>query len=115
MGKSPDAPYADQLTLDDLEAARRRRDRGHELARFATDVAWTVAADRAIRELAATGEPFTAEELRARVGPPVGSHNSMGPVFMRAARAGIIVGAAYRQATREAAAGRMLKVWRGAG
>ena len=116
-GQQTQAPYADSEQpdlLEALEAGRRRRDEGQQVATYATDVSWTLAADRAIADLAATGRPFTAEDLRAVVGPPVGSHNSMGPVFMRAARAGLIVGIGYRQATRTEAAGRVLKVWRGA-
>lgn len=109
-----DSVHADQLSLDDLERARRRRDHGQEVATWSTDIAWKEAADRVIRELAAAGEPFTAEELRAIVGPPFGSPNALGPRFMAAARAGIIARVGSRQSTRPEAAGRWLAVWRGA-
>ena len=101
---------ADQLTLDQ---ARADRDAGMDVATYATDVAWTAAADRAIADLAATGRPFDAETVRSIVGPPVGSHNAMGPRFMAAARDGLIVRHGARQATRTEAAGRWLTVWIG--
>lgn len=110
--RDEDDRSADQLTID---VARARRDAGMTVATYATDIAWTRAADRSIAELAATGEPFTAEELRAIVGPPVGSHNAMGTVFLRAARAGIIIRVGSRQANRVEAAGRWLAMWRGTG
>lgn len=111
--RDPSSLPAAQLSLEDLPAARERRDRGHAVATHASDVAWTEAANKAIRDLAASGEPFTAEDLRSIVGPPFGSHNAMGARFMAAAKAGIIRRVGSRQATRPEAAGRWLAVWRG--
>lgn len=104
--------HATQLDL--LEAARRRRDRGMEIAYYASDIAWSKAAEQAIRDLAASGDEFTAEDVRAIVGAPFGSHNAMGSRFGHAAKTGVIRRIGSRQSTRPEAAGRWLAVWRGA-
>lgn len=112
----PVAPEASgQLTIEQsLDEGQRRRDRGQQAALLSSSVGWKALAERAIAELAATGQPFTAEDLRERVGRPLGSSdNCMGAVFGTAARAGIIEPIAYTQAKRPEAAGRVLRVWRG--
>lgn len=112
---------AEPLTLDQaleesLEEGRRRRDAGMEFATHSTLISWKRVAEKRLAELAATGREFTAEDLRERVGHPLGSHdNSMGPLFGAAARRGEIVHVGYQQATRPEAHARILRVWRGAG
>lgn len=100
-----------QLTIDD---ARTARDDGLRTAEHATDVAWRVACDEAIRRLAEAGDLFTAEDVRALVGHPVAaSANAMGPRFMAAARRGLIEPAGWVTAGRVEAHGRALRQWRG--
>lgn len=99
-----------QLTLED---GRRARDVGQQIATYSTDVAWVLAADAAIERLAATGDPFTADEVRAMVGPPVGSASAMGPRFTAAAAAGIIRKIGYRQSSSPTRHAGILAVWRG--
>lgn len=112
----PPCDTGEQPTFDDvLEEGRRRRDDGLRVATYSTDVAWVRAADQAIRDLAAGGAPFTAEEVRRRVGPPIGSPNAMGSRFMAAARKGVIRRHGTRQSERREAAGRWLTVWIGVG
>lgn len=86
-----------------------------DLARDPTgtaDVAWRRAADVAIKTLADSGRPFTADDLVALVGPPVApSGKAMGPRFSHAAQAGIIRPVGFRESSR--VSGRILRSWTG--
>jgi hypothetical protein len=77
---------AEELTLWSTLA------RDHGTSRTLADPesrAWQDQADLALEELAATGEPFTASDLRHRVGDPPNSA-CVGAVFLRASRARLI-------------------------
>ena len=74
-----------------------------------------VAGEEAIRKLARTGRPFTAEDVRALVGGPLGCRPPvLGALFLAAAKRGEIEPCGFRQATRPEARRRVLRVWRGA-
>ena len=116
-----DAPYADprQPTLDDvLEDGRRERDAGIAAADHAASFVWRAAVDDAIQACAASGDPFTAETVRARLTPgdrgvAVAHPNALGGRFLAAANRGVIEGHGWTTATRKAAHGRGIRVWRG--
>jgi hypothetical protein len=100
--------------LDQLEEGRRRRDDGVTVARAATHTGWRLTVDRVIADLAATGDDFTAEDVRARAGDPLASSpNTLGAAIAAAVRAGVIEQAGYQQARRPEAHARVLRVWRG--
>lgn len=101
----------DQLTDD----GRRRQDAGQDAALHGSDVRWRAAAERVLADLAATGAPFDAEDVRRQVGTLASSPNAIGSLFSRAARAGLIVTVGYRVASRAERAGGLLRVWRGTG
>lgn len=97
--------------------AAARRDAVRDRQKAALDAAarsWLREARRTLDALAAAGEPFTAEHLRARCGSPLGpSPNAIGAVFAVASREGRIVAVGWRAASRPEAAGRTLRVWIG--
>lgn len=101
---------AERLLDDD---GRARADLGGNLARLAVHTTWRVAADGAIADLAAAGEPFTAEDVRARIGGPPGHTGAVGGAFRAASKQGLIVVCGYRPASRPDAHGRILRVWHG--
>lgn len=107
----------EQLSLEDgLAEGRRRRDRGMRDAEAATWTGWRLVAERWLRHLAATGDPFTAEDLRELAGDPLGSSdNSMGALIAAAARRGEIVPVGFVQATRPEAHARVIRQWKGNG
>lgn len=108
-------PRPEEAVQLDLDEGRRRRDDGARVAEWATDVAWKVAADQAIVDLAATGRLFDAEDVRRIVGAPVAaSPNAFGARFNAARARGVIVPVGYRTAQRPEAHGRPVRTWRGA-
>ena len=110
---SDDAPTIFDA-LADVEEAQRRKADGQAQALHASDVRWRSAAERAIRDLAATGEPFDAETLRRHVEVLAASPNAVGAVFTKAHRDGVIRPHGYRTASRKQAHGRTLRTWIGA-
>jgi len=88
----------------------QRRDQGIRRA-VQADVGWLGDAHRVIVELAAAGEAFSAEDLRARTEPP--EPNLVGVAIRRARLLGLIVPAGTDTANRPAAHGRLLRLWRG--
>lgn len=102
---------ADQLTIED---ALRARDRGLEVATWATDVQWREAFDAALARWAVRGVEFVSDDVLADVGPPIGSANAVGARMCAAARAGVIRRVGYRQSSRPSRQGGVVAVWRGA-
>ncbi len=84
-------------------------------ADVAASTSWKQDVDAAIVELAATGEPFTAEEVRELAGDPPDHPNAMGARFNAAARAGLIVRVGYRLARRASLHRHPIALWVGAG
>lgn len=80
---------------------------------------WKEAADEALRELAATGDQFSADDLVERIGPPDltrtpnGRNNSIGAVFSRARHAGLIEVVGYTRSTTPTRKGGLIRVWKG--
>jgi hypothetical protein len=103
----------------DLTAGEAAKEAGQTRAAGA-DRAWTWRgrALDAIRDLAATGVPFTADDVIAVTGlPDVGSNrnNAVGSVFTTAARRGWIVKTGhYRASRRVLSHARVIAVWVGA-
>lgn len=105
-------------TLFDLPAGQAAKDTGLHAAGAADRVwEWRNRALDAIRDLAATGLPFTADEVIAAVGlPDVGPNrnNAVGAVFSAAAKRGWIVKTGhYRPSRRVLAHARVVAVWVG--
>lgn len=99
--------------LLDLETGRTWRDRGIARVDAAEPDVWKRAADRAIEQLAATGEPFTAEDVRRMVGDP-SRPNAFGSRFLAAARSGLVHKVGYRPSSRPHRHTNPIAVWVGA-
>jgi hypothetical protein len=82
---------------------------------------WQLDAERALGELIAAGDPFTADDLIARCGHPDPGHspnarnNGVGTLFREAAKAGRIVDTGrHVRSTTPSRKGGMIRVWVGA-
>lgn len=116
--RDPEPDPSQPTLVDVLEDGRRARDQGAAAADHAASFVWRAAVDDAIARLAATGEPFTAEGVRAALTPGdrgvADAHpNALGARFLAAVNRGVIEGHGYTTASRKAAHGRTLRVWRG--
>src|SRR4029077_800231 len=80
QGRRMTAPTGDQLKLFGMETVEG----------YIPDAPWRAIADRAIRSLAATGEPFNAEDVCAIAGRP-DKPNAVGARISAHAKAGHIV------------------------
>jgi len=74
---------------DDRSGLERKRD-GQRFAETMVDNGWRTRADRVIDELAATGQSFTAETVRARLADDAITPAAFGSRFTAAARRGAI-------------------------
>jgi hypothetical protein len=74
---------------------------------------WVALCDAIIRQLARSGEEFTAEEVRIWTGNPP-HPNALGARFLVASKANLIRRVGYRNATRPEAHARVLRVYQGA-
>jgi hypothetical protein len=74
---------------------------------------WADRAHNAILALAATGKPFTANDVRDQVGPPP-KPNMVGPALSSAAKQGLIVKIGGTAATRRPRRSSSTAVWVGA-
>lgn len=99
-----------------LDEGRARRDEGTERAGSgingpaASD--WRLKAKDALKELAASGTAFSADDVVARAGePPV--PNMLGALFLGAARAASIQAYGFTQSTRPSAHARTQRTWVG--
>ena len=96
-----------------LDEGRRRRDEGQRAAENNTHPGVKAAFERAIREFAKSGNPFTAEDLRARCQPLASSPNVIGAAISAAAKRGEIRRVGFVQAQRAEAHGRWISQWAG--
>lgn len=79
-----------------MSRARKLRDHGMLIADLVQPEEWRAAVDDQIAALAATGEPFTADDVSAVVGDsPTGSQGAMGARFNAAVRRKVIVRVGY--------------------
>lgn len=79
---------------------------------------WTNTAWDALRQLALTGRPFTADDLTAIVGLPTGQvaekrNNAVGALFSKMARTGLIARIGYTTSSRKSGHATTIGVWRG--
>lgn len=86
---------------------------GADRARRSADPWWSDVALRNVYALAATGLPFTNDDVRDRGVPDPHHHNQWGGVYATAAQAGVIECVGFRVARRRERAGGVLRVWRG--
>lgn len=85
-----------------IEQGRQARDIGVaavDAAGFAAHRTWRPKAKEALSELIESGEPFTADDLRARVDEKPHHPNAIGALFNGAARRGLIRKIGYQQST----------------
>lgn len=87
---------------------------GTTRADLAADQLWKTLADAAINRLAATGEPFTADDVRALGVPDPSSPKAWGARFLTAARQGRIVRVGYVPSRRPSVHAHPIAQWRGA-
>jgi hypothetical protein len=79
-----------------MSRARKLRDHGMTIATIVQPDEWRAAVDDRIAALAATGEPFTADDVSSVVGDsPTGSQGAMGARFNAAVRRRVIVCVGY--------------------
>ena len=71
---------------------------------------WKAKADFAIEQLAASGQEFTAENVRLVAGDP-SRPNAFGARFLAAKRAGLIRHVGYKNATRPSRHTHPIKIW----
>jgi hypothetical protein len=77
---------------------------------------WAVRARRAIAQLAATGEPFAADDLLVECGlPKPRKRGQLGVAFKVARRAGVIREAGFRRSTTPSRRGGITRLWVGTG
>lgn len=87
---------------------------GMSNAENALDLRWRAAAQATITQLAATMRPFSADDVRDRIGDPIGSPSAIGALFRAASKAGEIVAVGWIESKRPEAHCRPLRTWRGA-
>lgn len=86
---------------------------GMDLAWENSSGTWKHRAWEALCEFAREGVEFNPDDIRDRVGEPLGSPNVMGALFARAKRRGLIRVVGMRPARQERAHGRMTFVYSG--
>ena len=98
-------------------AGIRGKEDGQLRAAEAVDPGWWSAASTQVHFLAASGEPFTVEDVIAKVGLPnaieINANNSVGALISRLARKGVIEGIGYTKASRAESHSRAIRLWKG--
>ncbi len=73
--------------------------------------------EKAVRQLAKSGQPFTADDVTKLVGFPrnhrTNANNSVGAMMSACANRGIIYSVGYKKAGRSLSHARMVQVWKG--
>ena len=100
---------SEQLTIGEA-----LRDEGVRVANDNEDEWWKSCADRAIDTLAATGRPFTADDIRDMGVPDPTSPRAWGARFLTASRQGRIVRVGYVPSRRASVHAHPIAQWRGA-
>jgi hypothetical protein len=96
---------------DQLELGVALRDQGVADADNSADEKWRADVDGAIRRLAARGEPFTADDVRALGVPDPASPKAWGGRFLAAAGAGVIERIGDRKSARPSVRAHRISVW----
>lgn len=94
------------------EGARLRNEGMARVEGHPGDAPWRAAADREMDRLARSGEPFTAEDLIAAIGPPE-RENAVGARIGSWSRRGLIESIGYQKAAHPDAHARRILTWRG--
>lgn len=111
----PTAPSLFDPVTRDLDSGRRLRDDGVRQASANTWGPWRVKAEAEVRRLAATGKPFSSDDVLEAVGePPLSSKNATPAVMRTAASRGEIRRVGSVQSRRPAARARWISQWVGA-
>lgn len=99
----------------DLFEATRRRDSAMSWAERHANPAYRARLIDAIEQLAATGQPFCADQVRAVAGDPPAdcSPNVAGAVINHAAKAGLIRFVGYTRSARVVGHGNLVRLWAG--
>lgn len=87
---------------------------GTTRADLAADKVWKQLADAAIDRLAATGQPFTADDVREMGVPDPSSPKAWGSRFLSAAKGGRIRRVGYQPSRRTSVRAHPVAVWVGA-
>jgi len=98
-----------------LEDGRRLADEAIGRARFAADPAWYEAAVSAVIMCSEVGEPFTADDVWARIPDDLRTREprALGSVMRSLAERGVIEATGgWRESSRPQAHGRPMRVWR---
>lgn len=99
--------------LMDLMEGRRLRDEGMASVDAHESEEWRAYVDSIVEVFAASGEPFTAEEVRLIAGDPPHHPNAMGARFAYHIKRKTIERVGVRNATRGSAHARALMVYKG--
>lgn len=97
-----------------VRLGRQLRDDGIRRTTRNMDPTWRAQVDQAINQLAATGEPFTADSVRALGVPEPSSPQQWGARFQAAARAGVIRRIGYQPSQRASVHAHPVATWQGA-
>jgi hypothetical protein len=96
--------------LDLLAYGQQLRKQGMRRVLDATDLRWKQAANKALAHLAESGQPFTAEDVRAIAGDPP-RPNAMGAILRAGARRHDLIKVGRQPATRPELHASELTVW----
>lgn len=105
---------SEQVGLFDPVAGEARKRRGTESVLEHAPCAWTRSAWNLLCAYAASGEPFSADDLVRNVGLPP-DRNAVGALFHHANQQGVIVKAGWATGQRPEQRGRAIRLWRGTG
>lgn len=101
-------PSGRQLRLDGIHNNLAAATAGHRLD-------YKHHAERAIANLAKTGQPFDADDIHRRIPPHITAHhpNVLPSLMHQARRAGLINHIGYRQSTRPSRHSGVIRIWQG--
>jgi len=88
------------------------RDAGVEKVTLNTSEGYRESFNRVLGEMADTGQPFSSEDVTAVVGQP-SNPNTVGALFIGAAKRGVIRKCGYRQSTRPERHAAVIALWEG--
>ncbi len=103
------------LRCQQIDEARAAKDSGIARADRHANPAWKKAAYAVVLRFALRGKPFTADDIVESIPLKVSTHqpSALGPVFLRAAKAGVIYKTGRLVPTRLARRHRDLTEWKG--
>lgn len=95
------------------EDGARLRDEGLALAESSLDFWWTSCADRALRDLARSGRPFSVDDLRDAGVPDPRHSPAWGALFRSRALAGLIEPAGFTVSRTPSRRAAVVRLWIG--